>query len=91
MRRKPPPAPEVQILYKQVLSIREGVGDLIARLAQTEDIARKATAELAELRKAHRAVKRDREDLIAHLDWIGWGDHYERECSEALRKRVRAA
>lgn len=26
--------------------------------------------------------------LEEHLDFIGWGDHYERECSEDLRKEL---
>ena len=27
-------------------------------------------------------------DLINHLDYCGWGDSYERECSESLRSRT---
>lgn len=26
--------------------------------------------------------------LEVHLDWIGWGDRYERECSAELRKEL---
>ena len=26
--------------------------------------------------------------LLDHLDWIGWGDSWERECSEDLRKKA---
>lgn len=29
-------------------------------------------------------------DLIDHLDYIGWGDSWEREVSEELRKRADA-
>jgi hypothetical protein len=42
---------------------------------------RLSRAELAQLVRA----------LAEHLDWIGWGDSYERECAEPLRERVRAA
>jgi hypothetical protein len=38
-------------------------------------------AELAQLVRA----------LAEHLDWIGWGDSYERECSESLREHLRTA
>ena len=27
-------------------------------------------------------------DLAAHLDWVGWGDSWERECSTELRGDV---
>ena len=27
-------------------------------------------------------------ELIEHLDYCGWGDVYERECSEELRERA---
>jgi hypothetical protein len=27
-------------------------------------------------------------ELLEHLEWIGWGDSYERECSVALQKKA---
>jgi len=30
------------------------------------------------------------QDLIGHLDYCGWGDSWERQCSEELRKRAEA-
>lgn len=29
-------------------------------------------------------------ELIDHLDYTGWGDSWERECSENLRERAEA-
>lgn len=34
------------------------------------------------------AVRQLCSDLIDHLNWIGWGDAYERECSEELQNRA---
>lgn len=28
-------------------------------------------------------------ELIDHLDYCGWGDQWERDCSEELRERAR--
>lgn len=30
-------------------------------------------------------------ELAEHLDYCGWGDRWERECSESLRERARVA
>lgn len=30
------------------------------------------------------------EELLGHLDYCGWGDSWERECSESLRERATA-
>ena len=27
-------------------------------------------------------------ELLAHLEYCGWGDSWERECSEELRKKA---
>lgn len=27
-------------------------------------------------------------ELIEHLEWIGWGDSWERECSVELKQRA---
>lgn len=28
------------------------------------------------------------QEMYAHLNWTGWGDSWERECGEDLRKKV---
>jgi hypothetical protein len=41
-------------------------------------------AQTAELKDQSSLLK----DLLSHLDYCGWGDRWERECSEPLRKRA---
>jgi hypothetical protein len=35
-------------------------------------------------------LKRVIEQLLEHLEWIGWGDSWERECSEDIRDEIEA-
>lgn len=52
------------------------------RLRKDEQKWRETVAELAE---SLEMVRR----LEEHLDYTGWGDSYERECSEQLRKELK--
>jgi hypothetical protein len=49
--------------------------------------ARRATftPEPTALEKAHELIL----ELESHLDYTGWGDSWERECSEDLRRKLR--
>ena len=64
-------------------TLRARVAELEAAVTRQAETIVAQSARVAELETL--AV-----ELVGHLDYCGWGDSWERECSEELQKRADA-
>jgi len=69
-----------------MLTIQE-VQDIKASSARADGVGNKTVKMLL---KHIEEVEALTDELIEHLDYCGWGDAWERECSENLQKKARA-